>query len=93
MDVDVIMMCSAHGPQKGAGHVCCVHCGKLYQHDALPETCACTTSFVGVQSTDLEAVLRLTYDKTIPIRRVCGRCFKHFKKKGGRVPVETRKPS
>jgi len=93
MDVDVVLMCSAHGIQKWAGHLCCVHCGRLYEQETLPEACSCGAAFATALSGDLEAVLRMTYDKTLPVKRICKRCFKHFSKKGGRVPVETRKPS
>jgi hypothetical protein len=63
----------------------------MYETETLPDTCACGAS-LDIGGNDDAAVLRLTYDKTLPVRSK--RCFKHFKKKGGgRIPVETRKPS
>lgn len=92
MDIEVVMMCSAHGPQKWAGHVCCTECGRTYEMETLPAACTCGASF-DLEADELTAALRMAYDRTLKVKRICKKCFKYFKKRGGRIPVETRKPS
>jgi hypothetical protein len=93
LDIEVYLACNAHGVQKWDGHLFCLGCGRLYEYDSVPKTCPCGVEFL-LDGDGLMDALRLTSNLTDKrIKRMCRKCFKYFKKKGGRVPVETRKPS
>jgi len=75
------------------GHFACADCGRLYERAALPQACSCGTSFEAAHDKSLAGSIRLACDKTLKIKRICKKCYKHFMKHGGRLPVEQRKPN
>lgn len=80
---EIAMPCSQHGFQMWKNHACCKNCGRVFE--------GAKTDWSGPAFSEPPVVLPPCACGSTDFGRICPKCFKHWNKKGGRVPVEKRK--